>query len=146
QFADLAALAIDSAQLALALTESDEKLRAIVQNTTDFIYIKDMQGRYSMLNPAMASFFGQKADELIGQDDHMLFNVQDAETIRAIDHEVLQTRQLHHYENTLSMNSQAYTLLTTQFPYISSSGELQGIIGISRDITARQKSEQALKD
>ena len=48
-------------------------LRAIVNGTSDAIYVKDPRGRYVMFNAAAERFTGKSASDMFGKDDSFLF-------------------------------------------------------------------------
>ena len=48
-----------------ALKGSEEKLRAILDNTTAVVYIKDREGRYTFVNRHFEKLFHLKRDELV---------------------------------------------------------------------------------
>jgi two-component sensor histidine kinase len=44
-------------------------LQAVIEGTSDAVYIKDRQGRYLLFNSAAAIVVGRRAEEVIGKDD-----------------------------------------------------------------------------
>lgn len=60
------------------LRRTTELLRAVADETTDAVFVKDRQGRYLLCNPATARFFGRPAEEVIGKDDAALFDADSA--------------------------------------------------------------------
>ncbi len=159
QFGNLGALGLDNAQLYLeaqeelaerrrievALRDSEQKLRAVVDNTHDVIYIKDRAGRYVLLNPAGERLFGLQGRNAIGKTDDELFYKDALRDTAQIDRRVIRSGNTFSYESQRVINGTEHILLTTKFPYWSEEGNLLGVIGISRDITSTKKAERVLR-
>ena len=128
------------------LSNSLALLRAITEGTTDAVFAKDRQGRYIMANPATAQFIGKSSDEIIGFDDTALFSPETAERIMKRDRSVMdsgETRTDEDAGTTADGVFRAY--LTTKGPLRDSSGAINGVFGIARDITERKRAEETLR-
>lgn len=78
-----------------ALQESLSLLDAIVEGTSDAIFVKDLAGRYLMINAAGARFLEKTVDAIIGRTDPELFPPAIASGIVARDREVIASGQPH---------------------------------------------------
>ena len=47
--------------------------KGITEGTTDAVFVKDLQGRYLMMNSAGAGFLGRSVEEVLGKNDAELF-------------------------------------------------------------------------
>ncbi len=128
-----------------ALRESYSILDAIISGTTDAIFVKDLQGRYLMINAAGASFLGRIVEEVIGKDDTELFSLDTARQIMAGDRRVIAAGETQTYEEVGTAMGVTRTYLSTKGVYRDSQGNVIGLIGISRDITERKQMEEALR-
>ncbi|MBA3921805.1 MAG: PAS domain S-box protein, partial [Nostocaceae cyanobacterium] len=128
-----------------ALSESEFKFRAIIENSIYMISLKDLQGRYLLINPAGVNILGRPAEEILGKRDADLFTNQTGDQIWQTDQQVMQKRITLTYEETAESGGYRRTFQSTKFPYLSSSGELLGIISICRDITANKQVEETLR-
>jgi PAS domain S-box-containing protein len=72
-----------------ALVESHALLRAVVEGTSDPIFIKDLEGRYLMINSSGAASLGRTAAEMIGKHDRELFSPETAALMMDRDREVM---------------------------------------------------------
>ena len=55
------------------LQENYQIMQAVFEGTSDAIFVKDIQGRYVMINSAGARVFGKSPEDVIGKDDAELF-------------------------------------------------------------------------
>jgi PAS domain S-box-containing protein len=139
----LAAVTSERARAEKSLQQSYDLVRAVVEGTTDAVFVKDRQGRYLMINAAGAGFLGKKVAEVIGQDDTQLFSQATARAIMEGDRWVMATGEVQTYEEFGTAAGVTRTYLATKGPYRDACGTILGVIGISRDITERKQAEEA---
>ena len=120
-----------------------EMLRGLIELAPDAMYLKDASGRYVLMNPAAARLFGRTAREVVGLTDVDLFEAEAAADIVAHDGRVKQTRAALTYETTRTLSGEDHVFFTTKFPVLSAAGEVVGIAGITRDVTAQRRSIEA---
>lgn len=121
-------------------------LRAVVEGTTDAVFVKDRGGRYQLVNEAAAQFINRSVAEIIGRDDLELFEAVQAEKLMANDRAIMATSTAVTQDGTLTSGGATRTYLATKAPFFDASGEVAGLIGISRDITERVLFESALRE
>ncbi|MGH6645678.1 PAS domain S-box protein [Aquabacterium sp.] len=130
-----------------ALQRSEQLLRAVIEGTTDAIFVKDRDGRYLMVNQSASNFLGRPIDQIVGHDDHDLFPPESAALIQAGDERLKQTRATCTTEDRLTMrNGQQLTFLVTKGPIFDTQGEMAGMFGMARDMTATMSAQEALRD
>src|SRR3984957_17293215 len=127
-------------------------LRGITEGTTDAVFVKDLQGRYLMINSAGGRFLGRRTEEVIGRNDVELFNPEQGREIMKRDREAMQSGSMQTYEEGATSGGVARTYLSNKGPFRDPNGEVVGLLGICRDITDRKdveeeiyKSEQRLR-
>jgi PAS domain S-box-containing protein len=125
-----------------ALRRSESLLRAVIDGTTDAIFVKDRDGRYLMVNRAAARFVGKSVAEVLGRDDRALFSAESAERLMARDRQVLESGEVQTYEEAATAGGVTRLWQTTKGPYRDLQGNLHGVIGISRDVTERKRMEE----
>lgn len=137
----------DQRRAEAALLHRSNELRAIIESTTDSIYIKDLCGRYILANPVAADVIaGMPAAELLGKCDEEVFDADTARRIREADQQVLEHDAAETFElPVVSLRGASGVYLSTKFPFRSPAGELLGLIGIARDITERKRLEETLR-
>jgi len=124
---------------------SHNLVQSIMEGTSEAVYLKDSQGRYLLMNSAGARLLGFTPEEIVGRTDRELFPSREAETILAIDREVMESGQMLTTEDALTSAGTGRTYLTTKNPYRDPQGKIIGVLGISVDITERRRMEQHLQ-
>lgn len=121
-------------------------LRAVLDGTTDAVFVKDRTGRYLVINAAGAGYLGHTVAEVVGRRDDELWPPATARQIMAHDRQVMETGEPQSFEAALPVADSARIFLSTKAPYRDPEGRVVGLIGISRDITERKRIEQALRE
>ena len=129
-----------------ALRESEARFRAFIEASPTFIAIKDIQGRYILVNSRAAGRFGLASEDMIGKSVHEVFPKDLADAATEQDEEVLQTGEAHHYEDTYDLRGRNYTVLSTKLPIGDAAGNTIAIGYIGTDITERKRTEEALRE
>lgn len=140
-------------QLALAASVQQsqaERLRAtsllsaIADSSDDAIFAKDLEGRFILFNQAASHFVGKPVDEVLGRDERAIFPAEQAESVMAIGRQVISENRIHTREEVLSTQDGEKVFLTTKGPLRDADGQVIGLFGFARDITARKAAEEAL--
>jgi len=125
-----------------AAQEESGLLSAIVEGTPDAVFVKDLDGRYLMVNSACARILGRPKEEIVGRDDAQLLPPETAARLARVDRLVMDTGEASSYEEVLPVAGRPRTYLSTKSVYRDAAGNAAGIIGISRDITERKEAER----
>jgi two-component system, cell cycle sensor histidine kinase and response regulator CckA len=120
-------------------------LRAVAENTTDAIFVKDLNGKYLFVNQATATIVGKPQDFLVGKDDTHLFDHESAMRLIASDRQTMKMGVMVTVEEQLTSNGVMRTYLVTKGPYRNEQGDIIGMVGISRDISERKAAERSLR-
>ena len=139
-----AAISLENATLYMALREQQERLQAIINNTTAVIYLKDTNGRYILVNRRFEDVFHVKAETVRGKTDIDIFPVAIADEFHANDLKVLETGKPMEFEETVQQEDGLHTYLSLKFPLYDISNKVYAVCGISTDITERKKFENAV--
>ena len=132
-------------QTQAALIESEARLQAIVDKSPFSIYLKDLQGRYLLINPEAERLSGFSKEQLIGKTGYQILPRTVADKLRANDQEVLDTLTPLVREEVLPTQDGQCTYITVKFPLFDANGIPNAICGISTDITERKRVEAALR-
>jgi PAS domain S-box-containing protein len=127
------------------LRKSNMLLRSILENTPDFIVVKDCEGRHVALNSNLAHFFGKPIEEIVGKDDLEIMPLDTARAIMAKDRQIMTTGITETYEEEVFNEHYGGTFFTKKAPWRDARGNILGIIAITRDISDRKQAEIALQ-
>lgn len=133
------------ASRAKKLRESEERLQAIIDQTTAVIYVKDLEGRYLMINQHYEELFGVTRKEARGRTDVQVFPKQIAAKFRENDLRVLAAGRALEFEEIAPHRDGLHTYISLKFPLLDASKRPYAVCGISTDITERKRFEDALR-
>jgi PAS domain S-box-containing protein len=122
----------DDARIELA--QNERRLKALISNAEDCIFMKDSALTFTHVNPAMLEILERPEKEIIGKKDADLFAPGVAHQFSHIESRVL-TGQSIESEHVLSVTNQMRVLKISRTPVRDESGNIIGICGIGRDIT-----------
>jgi len=126
--------------------EDRDLMKAVIEASPDAVYVKDLKGRYVLCNPKAALMAGRDAARVLGKDDTFLLSPERARRARETDRSVVSLGQPMTYEETIDVDKAQRTYLTTKTPLLNDRGELEGIFGVSRDITDFKTIQKNLVD
>jgi PAS domain S-box-containing protein len=129
-----------------ALSEANALLQALMDNIPDHIYFKDRQCRFIRNSRSQATLLGlHDPSEAVGKTDFDFF--PHAAQSYADEQEVMRVGKPHvdFEEWVVWPDGREMWVSTTKMPLRNSDGETIGIFGISRDITERKRTEQAIR-
>src|SRR5258705_428753 len=123
--------------------ESRVLLHAILNNTTDAIFVKDLEGRYLAINLAGAATLHRTTEEVVGRRNFDFLAPEIAEPLRQGELEVLRTGATVQREDLVQVGSVPRYYLSARGLWRDAEGVIAGIVGIATDITERRRREKA---
>jgi two-component system, sensor histidine kinase and response regulator len=120
-------------------------LRRLIDDLPDRIYVKDTECRFVMNNRAHVQALGAiDSQEASGKTDFDFRPAEVAQRSHDDDLRVLETGKpiVNQEELTVLPNGERHWMLTTKVPMRDEQGNISGILGIGRDITARKLDEE----
>ncbi len=134
-----------------AVLDSERNLlRTFIDNIPDWIFVKDTDSRFIVVNREFARCAGvEKPVDLVGKSDRDIFPAEVAERIYEDDRAVIRSgRPMFNREETVGTGASRTSriLLTTKVPLLDSQGHVTGIAGMARDITKRKAMENELRE
>jgi PAS domain S-box-containing protein len=124
------------------LTDSRNRLLAVIEGTTDIVFLKDADGRYMLGNSAAARAVGLAPRDLLGRTDFEFWPRATAERLRAADRRVMASGQPEMLEETMGTEggeTRTYSMLKA--PFVDQEGATIGVLGVGRDITEQRHLE-----
>ncbi|MGW8367141.1 MAG: PAS domain S-box protein [Gammaproteobacteria bacterium] len=102
-------------------------------------------GRDRFVNQQFLKLFGGDHDSYLGRTDSDIFPPDIAEALGANDREVIDSGQAMQFEEAVPEADGEHTYVSVKFPLFDESGGLDGVCGISTDITRRKRTEDLLR-
>ncbi len=130
------------------LRRSEERLRQIIDLVPHFVFAKDAEGRFLLVNRALAEVYGTTVEELTGRTDADFARSQnEVRRFLADDLEVISSGRpkLDIEEKITDASGGLHYLQTMKIPFTSADGGAPAILGVSTDITERRLAEERLR-
>lgn len=129
------------------LRAAQAQLRATLQTIPDLWWLKDLQGTYIDCNPAVEKLLKLPRTAIIGKRNEDLLPADKLALHDAQDQQALAAGAPSRFEGWLNFPSSGFRGLfeVTKTPVRDAQGQLIGLLGMARDVTAVRHSEQALR-
>ncbi|MGM0628292.1 MAG: hybrid sensor histidine kinase/response regulator, partial [Candidatus Fermentibacterota bacterium] len=126
-----------------ALWQSKEMLGNLLESIPSIIYLADTRGRIILVNAAFEELAGRVREEIIG------LPVGDAlpgipKSNAEIDARVMEGQRPVTHEAALRRNGETVHLSCVKTPVRDNSGRTMGVMGILRDVTEKQRTDEEL--
>jgi PAS domain S-box-containing protein len=128
------------------LAQSTQLLRALVDNSSNLIYVKALNGEYLLTNKPFDGAFAGAGGTVNGKTDEEFFSKEIAGQRRASDLEVVKTDKEQKFNEVLPQNGSLHTYLTTKFPIRTPQGRIYAVGGISLDVSEQTRQSTAVKE
>jgi len=128
-----------------AVPVGPEQLQALVDHTSAVIYMRDLDGRYMVVNREYERLFHLRREDIVGLTDHDLFPADIADEFRANDLMAASGGGPLHVEEVAPGADGPHTYITVKFPLLDAAGTPYAVCGISTDITARKRAEEQVR-
>ncbi|MCP4692742.1 MAG: PAS domain S-box protein [Desulfobacterales bacterium] len=130
-----------------ALRESEEKFRALVESSSDWIWEMDVKGVYMYVSPRVEAIVGYRPDEMVGKTPFDLIPPRDAGRLREMFKKFVKTgAPIVGLVNVFPhKDGRPVVLETSGVPFFDGDGRVAGYRGVDRDITKRKRAEEEVK-
>jgi len=143
-YASLEATIKDLRQAEATVRDSRSLLKAIIDNSTAVIYVKDLRGRYLLINRRYEEIFQISREATLGKTDLDLFPKKTAESFQHLDRRALDSGKAMETEEVVPHDDGLHTYISIKCPLFNSEGKPYAVFGISTDITERKQAAEAL--
>ena len=128
----------------IARRQGRRLLEAVVEASPAVIYVKDLHGRYLMVNHRYADIFHVDRDAMIGRTDHDIFPKEMAEAFQAMDRRVAAAGQPLTEEEVAPHDDGPHAYISVKAPLRDDAGQAYAVFGISTDVTEHKRAQDAL--
>ena len=135
----------DKIEARWALERSEKKYRTLIENQGEGVCTIDEQDHFTLVNPAAEKILGVSSGEMIGRS---ISEFLDEKPLAYFQEQKEKQRQGHQSTYDLKLTNakgDVRQLIVTATPNLDNKGEFVGIFTIFRDITERQRAQEALR-
>ncbi len=116
----------------------------VIGRIDDAVYVKDPNGVYLYVNRRAARLFGRRAEEILGARDADLFPAAYAKQLQALDERVTRSGKTLCAETRYRTRQGERRFTTRLSPALGADDSLQGLVGVSRDVTDHRDTHDTL--
>jgi len=135
----------DRKEAEIAQQRAARQLQSILDNATAVIYVKDLDGRYLLINSHFELLFNVTRQGIIGRTDYDIFPPEFANRFRANDLAALQANGAITLEEQALQADGVHDYVSVKFPLFDTDGKPYATCGISTDISLLKRTEETLR-
>ena len=128
-----------------ALRQSEAKMRSIVENSSDQIFMLDENLKYLSVNKTLGDVLGKTPQEIIGKSINEVYGQETASKFSNNIKNVFETCKSVFVEEKMVAQGHELYISTSLNPVQDDTGNVIAVAGIVRDITESKKAEEAIK-
>ena len=135
--------ALQREQSCLALRESEQRFRSLVESTSDMIWEIDLNGVYTYVSPSIEGILGYNAADIIGKTPFDLMPDAEAKRLKSVFSDISNKLISFTGLENINLHRDGYSveLETNGVPIFDHMGQAIGYRGIDRDISNRKEAE-----
>lgn len=130
----------------IALVESEEKYRHLVETSQDIIWSCDAEGHITFVNQAVKQIYGYEPEEMLGCSFNDFLATAPGENTWQLQQSFLTDNYVFQYESiVLGKDGNLIDVNTKAIAHLDSEGNIIGATGTTSDITERKRAEIFLR-
>jgi len=122
-------------RLSREIQRAENKFKSFIDSAVDWISIKDMEGKYIIVNPVVAKAYKKKPDDFIGKYPNEILDEGIADVISVHDNDVISSGVGKTFREDIVIDEQTRHFQFERFPLKDWNGNIIGVCAIGRDIT-----------
>lgn len=128
------------------LAENEKKFRMLAENSVDSIFELDLNGFHQYVSSATTEIFGYTVEETIGAHFSKYLPENKLQEAYEVFAKVLSGERIRSYASEAVRKDGRTIIAEFSIAPIRKDGQIIGFQGITRDVTAQKKAENALKE
>ncbi len=127
------------------LRQAEDRIRAILEFSPNWIFLKDTEGRYLLVNREVERVFRISQEQIKGKTDSEIFPPEQAAEYRANDLKVLREGLTMEFEEIADLEDGPHTSIVHKFPLYDTHRNIFATGGVATDITERKRADEQLR-
>jgi len=123
---------------------AEYKFRSFIDSAQDWISIKDLEGKYIIVNPVIAKAYSKQPEEFIGKKASDMLPGEMVPSILSHDDEIRRLKKPKTYRENVIIDGHVHHFQIVRFPLNDWEGNIIGTCAIGRDITKEVLLQQQL--
>ena len=134
-------------RLEQSLLKSEKRFQDMAENTSDWIWEMNAQGKYIYSNPVVKDIIGYSYDEVIGRYFYDFFSSENKELLKVRIFELMaKLKPIESFDNIVLRKDEVEVIMETSgVPCLDKRGNIFCYRGISRDISERKHNESRIQ-
>ncbi len=126
---------------------SEQRLRQIIDQIPNWIFAKDKDGVYILVNKSLAEAYSSTVEEVVGKkEDIFTADEKEAERFREADLKVFQSGKPLYVEESVTLpNGEKRYVQTNKIPFTFSGTDTPAVLGTSNDVTQIIEAEMEIR-
>jgi PAS domain S-box-containing protein len=124
------------------LRQSQNLLQGVIDNSPAGIFVKDMEGRFLLVNTKLSAMLHMTPEQMIGNRDADLFPPEMVAEWRERNRSAVDAQKAVETEEAFPMEDGLHTFITVNFPLFDDQGGVYATGTITTDITERIRAEE----
>lgn len=141
EFGFLALLLVMNQSLAYDERKFEQRMQEVLDNMPAVVYLKDLHGRYLLVNRQFRETFDLGNPAVKGKTDYDFLPKDQADTLRANDRRVMHERSALKFDESIEVGGVLRHYITCKFPILAPDGSLTAMGGTSMDVTDARRLE-----
>ncbi|MFC4766799.1 PAS domain-containing sensor histidine kinase [Effusibacillus consociatus] len=128
------------------LRKNEAKYRHITENTSDLIWVLDVNGVFRYASPSSKWVLGLEPEELEGKFMIRRVHPENASNLRKVYTEAIRTKRSYQAEFRYRHSGGDWVIIEAHGkPVIGENGDVESIVVVARDVTKRKQTEELLR-
>jgi ammonium transporter len=128
----------------------EARLRALIDNMPAQVYLRDLDGRFILVNRRYEEFYGLRQEEIRGKQLEETDRLAEVSVLPGVngevDRAVVAQAALHQREVRMIREGREHVMSDTRFPVFDGAGEMVAVAGIDIDVTDQKRREAELAE